>query len=134
MFRIIQNTSSAGAKRYYSTSDYYTEGQELDGLWLEKIFFTQLFEREQHEVLADGRAQVYCGQSCNLGYGVLAVAQAPDAGRTAVETPCLVAALIVDQCFCFDILDSDPIPLDVARSQARSHLWFLSVLARSGFD
>ena len=33
MLRIIQNTSSAGAKSYYSTADYYTEGQELAGQW-----------------------------------------------------------------------------------------------------
>ena len=33
MLRIIQNTSAAGAKSYYSTADYYTEGQELEGHW-----------------------------------------------------------------------------------------------------
>lgn len=33
MLRITQNTSSAGAKSYYSTADYYTEGQELTGVW-----------------------------------------------------------------------------------------------------
>lgn len=33
MLRIIQNTSAAGAKSYYSTADYYTEGQELAGQW-----------------------------------------------------------------------------------------------------
>lgn len=33
MLRIIQNTSSAGAKTYYSTADYYSEGQELAGQW-----------------------------------------------------------------------------------------------------
>jgi conjugative relaxase-like TrwC/TraI family protein len=33
MLRIIQNSSPAGAKSYYSTSDYYTEGQELVGHW-----------------------------------------------------------------------------------------------------
>jgi conjugative relaxase-like TrwC/TraI family protein len=33
MLRIIQNVSSAGAKTYYSTSDYYTEGQERAGVW-----------------------------------------------------------------------------------------------------
>lgn len=33
MLRIIQNTSSVGAKTYYSTADYYTEGQELAGQW-----------------------------------------------------------------------------------------------------
>ncbi len=33
MLRIIQNTSAAGAKSYYSTADYYSEGQELVGRW-----------------------------------------------------------------------------------------------------
>ncbi|MEZ6064128.1 MAG: hypothetical protein R3B90_00120 [Planctomycetaceae bacterium] len=33
MLRIIQNTSPSGAKSYYSTADYYTEGQELAGQW-----------------------------------------------------------------------------------------------------
>lgn len=33
MLRIIQNTSAAGAKTYYSTADYYSEGQELAGVW-----------------------------------------------------------------------------------------------------
>jgi conjugative relaxase-like TrwC/TraI family protein len=36
MLRIIQNTSAAGAKSYYtspSMADYYTEGQELIGIW-----------------------------------------------------------------------------------------------------
>ena len=33
MLRIIQNSSVAGAQRYYSTADYYTEGQELAGVW-----------------------------------------------------------------------------------------------------
>lgn len=33
MLRIIQNNAAAGAKSYYSTADYYTEGQELVGVW-----------------------------------------------------------------------------------------------------
>jgi conjugative relaxase-like TrwC/TraI family protein len=33
MLRIIQNTSAAGAMSYYSTADYYSEGQELLGQW-----------------------------------------------------------------------------------------------------
>src|SRR5690348_13358261 len=31
MLRIIQNSHVAGAKSYYSTADYYSEGQELIG-------------------------------------------------------------------------------------------------------
>ncbi len=33
MLRIIQNRSAPGAKSYYSTADYYLEGQELNGVW-----------------------------------------------------------------------------------------------------
>lgn len=33
MLRIVQNSTAAGAKSYYSTADYYTEGQELVGVW-----------------------------------------------------------------------------------------------------
>ncbi len=33
MLRITQNTHPVGAKSYYSTADYYSEGQELTGRW-----------------------------------------------------------------------------------------------------
>src|SRR5437870_2571992 len=33
MLRITQSNSAAGAKGYYSTADYYTQGQELVGRW-----------------------------------------------------------------------------------------------------
>ncbi|MFO0849832.1 MAG: MobF family relaxase [Gemmataceae bacterium] len=33
MLRITQQQSATAAKRYYSTADYYTEGQELVGRW-----------------------------------------------------------------------------------------------------
>ena len=33
MIRISQQDSASGAKRYYATADYYSEGQELVGLW-----------------------------------------------------------------------------------------------------
>lgn len=33
MLRINQNTAPEGAKSYYSTADYYSEGQELTGRW-----------------------------------------------------------------------------------------------------
>src|ERR1700688_1125527 len=33
MIRITQQDCSQGAKRYYATADYYSEGQELVGSW-----------------------------------------------------------------------------------------------------
>ena len=33
MIRITQQDSASGAKRYYATADYYSEGQELIGSW-----------------------------------------------------------------------------------------------------
>lgn len=33
MIRISQQDSASGAKRYYSKADYYSEGQEIVGLW-----------------------------------------------------------------------------------------------------
>jgi conjugative relaxase-like TrwC/TraI family protein len=33
MLRIIQNTSAQGASSYFAASDYYTEEQELPGIW-----------------------------------------------------------------------------------------------------
>ncbi len=33
MLRITQNMHVNGAKSYYSTADYYSEGQELTGRW-----------------------------------------------------------------------------------------------------
>lgn len=36
MLRMIQNCSSAGAKRYFSQADYYLEGQEQAGQWFGK--------------------------------------------------------------------------------------------------
>src|ERR1700752_702460 len=33
MIRITQQDSAKAAKRYYSTADYYSEGQELVGSW-----------------------------------------------------------------------------------------------------
>ena len=33
MLRVTQNNSAVGAKNYYATADYYSEGQELVGSW-----------------------------------------------------------------------------------------------------
>ena len=59
MLRIIQNSSSAGAKSYYSTADYYTEGQELTGVWRGKgaarLGLTGKVEQAAWEALCDNR-------------------------------------------------------------------------------
>jgi conjugative relaxase-like TrwC/TraI family protein len=56
---MIQNTSSAGAKHYYSTADYYTEGQELQGFWrgqgAVRLGLRGLIEREAWDALCDNR-------------------------------------------------------------------------------
>src|ERR1700686_150122 len=33
MIRVTQQNSASGAKRYYATADYYSEGQEIIGSW-----------------------------------------------------------------------------------------------------
>ena len=33
MIRVTQQDSASGAKRYYAAADYYSEGQEIVGLW-----------------------------------------------------------------------------------------------------
>src|SRR5215472_12733764 len=33
MIRISQQDSAVGAKRYYATADYYSQGQEIIGRW-----------------------------------------------------------------------------------------------------
>lgn len=59
MLRIVQNISAAGAKTYYSTSDYYTEGQELAGIWrgegAKRLGLAGKIEKETWETLCDNR-------------------------------------------------------------------------------
>jgi conjugative relaxase-like TrwC/TraI family protein len=59
MLRIIQNVSAAGAKSYYSTADYYTEGQELAGQWRGKgaarLGLVGEVDRASWEALCDNR-------------------------------------------------------------------------------
>lgn len=57
MLRITQNSTPAGAKHYYSTADYYSEGQELTGLWrgkgAEKLGLSGEVQKQEWEALCD---------------------------------------------------------------------------------
>jgi conjugative relaxase-like TrwC/TraI family protein len=59
MLRIIQNSTSDGAKSYYSTSDYYSEGQELVGQWRGKgaarLGLSGTVQRNEWDALCDNR-------------------------------------------------------------------------------
>lgn len=59
MLRINQSTSPAGAKSYYSTADYFTEGQELIGQWRGnaalRLGLTGTISREEWDALCDNR-------------------------------------------------------------------------------
>ena len=57
MLRIIQNSSAAGVKSYYSTADYYLEGQELGGIWkgkaAEMLGLSGNVQKEDWDALCD---------------------------------------------------------------------------------
>lgn len=60
MLRIIQNSSAAGAKSYYSTADYYAEGQqELAGQWrgegATRLGLSGEVKKEAWDALCDNR-------------------------------------------------------------------------------
>lgn len=59
MLRITQNSNAAGAKSYYSTSDYYSEGQDLIGVWrgkaAERLGLAGEVQHEQWDALCDNR-------------------------------------------------------------------------------
>lgn len=60
MLRIVQSSSAAGAKNYYTTADYYTEGQELVGVWrgqaAERLGLSGTIELAQWDALCDNRS------------------------------------------------------------------------------
>ncbi len=59
MLRIVQNTHAAGAKSYYSSADYYTEGQEQAGSWhgkgAERLGLTGTVKQQDWDALCDNR-------------------------------------------------------------------------------
>ncbi|MBK9119742.1 MAG: relaxase domain-containing protein [Phycisphaerales bacterium] len=59
MLRITQNSTPEGAKSYYSTADYYAEGQELVGAWkgegAGRLGLSGNVRREDWDALCDNR-------------------------------------------------------------------------------
>src|SRR5262245_54578031 len=59
MLRIIQNSTADGAKRYYSSADYYTEGQELIGIWrghaAARLGLNGTIDKKDWDALCDNR-------------------------------------------------------------------------------
>jgi conjugative relaxase-like TrwC/TraI family protein len=59
MLRIVQNSAPAGAKSYYTSADYYTEGQELEGVWRGKgaamLGLEGKVEKAQWDALCDNK-------------------------------------------------------------------------------
>jgi len=57
MIRISQQNSAAGAKRYYATADYYSEGQELVGSWggkgADRLGLSGVVDKNSFERLCD---------------------------------------------------------------------------------
>jgi conjugative relaxase-like TrwC/TraI family protein len=57
MIRVTQQESASGAKRYYATADYYSEGQEIIGLWggkgAERLGLSGTVDKESFERLCD---------------------------------------------------------------------------------
>jgi conjugative relaxase-like TrwC/TraI family protein len=60
MLRITQNSSAAGAKNYFSTADYYAEGQqELKGIWggrgSARLGLSGVIDKKDWDALCDNR-------------------------------------------------------------------------------
>lgn len=59
MLRITQNAQADGAKSYYSTADYYAEGQELTGRWrgaaARRLGLDGTIEKADWDALCDNR-------------------------------------------------------------------------------
>ena len=62
MLRVVQSTNEAQARSYYSTADYYSEGQELAGLWAgkaaERLGLAAKVKQAQWDALCDNRHPV----------------------------------------------------------------------------
>src|SRR5438270_1455368 len=60
MLRITQQDSSQGAKRYYASADYYSEGQEIVGSWggegARRLGLEGVVDRPSFERLCDNLA------------------------------------------------------------------------------
>ncbi|MBW7904831.1 MAG: relaxase domain-containing protein [Phycisphaerae bacterium] len=110
MLRVIQNSTPAGAKSYYSTADYYAEGQELAGVWrghaAARLGLSGEVRREDWDALCDNRNpstgepltartksdrrvgydfNFHCPKSLSLLYGLTGDARILDAFRESVD-------------------------------------------------
>lgn len=58
MLRVIQNSHAAGAKSYYSTGDYFLDGQEMAGVWrgegAKQLGLSGEIKRADWDALCDG--------------------------------------------------------------------------------
>jgi hypothetical protein len=70
MLRIIQNNSAAGAMSYYSTADYYSEGQELLGQWrgqgAERLSLAGGIDKATWDALCDRHRSLDGGQKAPI--------------------------------------------------------------------
>ena len=110
MIRVTQQDSASGAKRYYATADYYSEGQELIGSWggrgavrlglegkVDKLSFERLCDnlhpQTAEQLTVRNRSDRTVGydftfsvpKSVSLLYGLTGDGQILDAFRSAVD-------------------------------------------------